>query len=216
MFQEWEGQQPQKFKGGKLVDRLRSTQINFAPGLLGETSNGLGKLKGKRHYESQAEIKINKWKSCIKTIKEPQRKPEQPRRFSSLGPIITESKPRPERKHIQVSSSKEGSYLPHHTKIVRTDKGFRVQDLPTDEFDFHKTQMGLKKRVTDLLNMRNTLPQKSAGDKPYKKPEYSNKFYHEGGLVIGSTNINRFKHQGKSVSNNDFATVVSYEATRNC
>lgn len=215
MFQEWDGQAPQKFKGGKLVDGIKSPQTSFTPGLLGETSNGLERLKGKRHYESTSEVKINSWKPCIKTIRELHRSPEKPRRFSSLGPIITAKKLRPERKHIQISPSKESSHLPNHTKMVIADNGFRVQDLPATEFDFHKSQMGLKKRVTDLLDMRNSLPQKSLGDKSYKKPERSTNFYHEGGLVIGSSNIERLKHQGKSVSNNDFATVISYEATRN-
>jgi hypothetical protein len=215
MFEEWEGQLPQKFRGGKLVDGTRSTQTNFTPGLLGETSNGLERMKGKRHYEQSTEPKVSKWKPSIKTISEPQRAPEKPRRFASLGPIITDKKPRPERKHIQIPPSKEGPYLPNTTKMVRIENGSRVQDLPTNEFDFHKTQMGLKIRVPGLLEKRNSLPMKTAGDKPYKKPEQSLGFYHEGGLVVGSSNVARLKHQGKSVSNNDFATVISYDATSN-
>jgi hypothetical protein len=84
----------------------------------------------------------------------------------------------------------------------------------TDEYDFHKTQMGRKIRINDHETQRNGLEVRALGDKSYKKPEHSTGFYKEGGLISGSTISSRIPHQGKSAANNDFATVLSYEATR--
>lgn len=38
-----------------------------------------------------------------------------------------------------------------------------------------------------LQSLRNSIAVTSLGDKPYKYPEYSSNFYHEGGLIVGST-----------------------------
>ena len=88
----------------------------------------------------------------------------------------------------------------------------RVQDVPSKEYDFHKSQLGFKQRVPDLFRMRNQLSYASLGDKPYKVVESSPEFYKGGGLMAGSTNVFRQPHQNRLCSY-DFATIGSYEAT---
>ena len=99
-------------------------------------------------------------------------------------------------------------------KTIFRNTGQRIQDLSTSEYNFHVTQMGRKIRIEDEKAQRNGLEVISPGDKAYKTPEHSSGFYREGGLVTGSTIATRAKYQGKSAANNDFATVLSYEATR--
>lgn len=47
--------------------------------------------------------------------------------------------------------------------------------------------MQRKVRINGLDPQRNNLPVKTLGDKQYKYPQYSANFYHEGGLIAGST-----------------------------
>jgi len=47
--------------------------------------------------------------------------------------------------------------------------------------------MQRKKVVDSLEDQRNFIEMYSPGDKPYKFPDYSPRFFHEGGLVVGST-----------------------------
>ena len=57
--------------------------------------------------------------------------------------------------------------------------------------------MQRKIRIYGLEPQRNDIPVKTLGDKPYKYPEYSSNFYHEGGLIAGSTQkprINKGAH----------------------
>ena len=48
--------------------------------------------------------------------------------------------------------------------------------------------MGRKKRVNDYYQKRNGLSVSSLGDKSYKSPLYQTGFFHETGLIPGSTN----------------------------
>ena len=57
--------------------------------------------------------------------------------------------------------------------------------------------MQKKIRIYGLEPQRNNLPVKSMGDKPYKYPQYAANFYHDGGLIAGSTHKPRL-HKGAS------------------
>lgn len=128
---------------------------------------------------------------------------------------IKPSKPRPEKKHIRFSPvlNKNRPEMPLNMKVVTTEDGKRVQDVPTSEYDFHDKFMGKKKLLSELSDKRNGLDVKALGDKPYKKSDHDSNFFKGGGLIIGSTNTQKMPHQGRNITNNDFATVISYDAT---
>jgi len=57
--------------------------------------------------------------------------------------------------------------------------------------------MGQKKMIDTVDEQRNNLGLKSLGDKIYKYPEYASRFYHERGLIPGSSNT--FKETKKTI-----------------
>jgi len=201
MNEDWQGSRPKKFSGGKKIVQPVYSQTT-TEGLLGETSEGLVVMKGKKHFQQSECKEVMQWKPCVKKIDNPNPSvPKEPER-KHLSPVIKTQKPRPEKKHIQFSPSRSNKpEVPQHTKMV-TVNGIRVQDLPTSEYNDHKQLIGLKKRINGTEQMRNGISYKAPGDKSYKKPEQSAGFFKEGGLVAGSTQKPRIPHKAKkSVAN---------------
>lgn len=65
-----------------------------------------------------------------------------------------------------------------------------------------ESTLGGKKRLPYLSHRRNEMPIISPGDKIYKSVEFSNDFYKQGGLIVGSTNkIQYNKTDGKRGDN---------------
>ena len=128
-----------------------------------------------------------------------------------IKPDFTDAPPRPERAHIKqalsVSSKPEN---PVHTRTVRTASGERIRDLTTQEYDFHRTQMGRKRLVDDV---RNGLPMSYKGDKSYNTPEYATGFFREEGLFPRTAYQPRLPVHVKG-SANSYSAIQSYESTR--
>ena len=213
MLQEWEGNTSSKFGRTKKIIGLTTEIVSEMPGLLGETNIGLERLKGRRHFEASECQTVKDWRPCFKKTEKIQM-PERSLTIKKIEPVYQNVKPRAEKKHIQQNeANSDNPEYRIHMKTIFKETGRRIQDLPTEEYNFHLTQIGRKIRVNDLDAQRNGLEVIAPGDKSYKKPEHSSGFYQEGGLITGSTIVNRVSHQGKSAANNDFATVLSYEAT---
>lgn len=212
MLQEWQGQTSSKFKGSKKIIGPYSTALNEVPGLLGETSIGIDRLKGKRHFETTECQTFKDWRPCFKKS-EKFVNDQKTLGVKRIDADHQKPKPRAEKKHIESLARSDETEYQIHMKTVFKDTGKRIQDAQTTEYDFHVTHLGRKIRVEGLEAQRNGLEVRSLGDKHYKIPEQSTGFYKEGGLIPGSTVANRIPHQGKSAANNDFATVISYDAT---
>jgi hypothetical protein len=166
-----------------------------------------------KHFEAGECQTVKDWKPCFrKTVKEEAL--ERPSGIKKIEPEFSKVRPRAEKKHLrdEPADLNEPEYRVH-MKTVYGENLARVQDNPTEEFNFHFTQLGRKIRVETHDKQRNGLEVRALGDKTYKKCEQSSGFYKEGGLITGSTNVSRIPHQGKSAANNDFATVLSYDAT---
>ena len=212
MNSEWPGQTSQRFQGSRRIINPSTYPALETPGLLGETNIGLERLKGRRHYETTECQTVSQWRPCFKKS-ENTSIPIKPSGVKKLDPEFSEVKPRAEKKHlVQKFPDTEAEYR-IHMKTVLSEAGKRIQDVLTDEYDFHSSQIGRKVRVEGIEQMRNGLEIRAPGDKAYKKPENSTGFYREGGLITGSTIASKVPHQGKSAANNDFATVLSYDAT---
>jgi hypothetical protein len=105
--------------------------------------------------------------------------------------VITEARPRAERKHIEEKPS--GTYEDDEVGIktfVHHNRKSMNEYLTTD-------LMGKKKRIT-YEDARNGIGIKSLGDKMYKAVEYSDRFYYEGGLITGSTHQIKIKSAGNA------------------
>jgi hypothetical protein len=71
-------------------------------------------------------------------------------------------------------------------RMVVQDNGLLAQTKRSDELQFEKF-INRKKRVNNIIDLRNNIPVAIAGDKPYKKVELSAKFYEQGGLIPGTS-----------------------------
>ena len=90
---------------------------------------------------------------------------------------------------------KESRFMPR--KRIFDEKYNKI----TEEFYVNK-KMGMKKKISNIEERRNGMPLIAPGDKIYKNPEFSEDYFKEGGLVVGSTNrMNYKKNQKKGCSN---------------
>lgn len=88
-------------------------------------------------------------------------------------------------------------------------KRFDENSRPNTANDtFVEQEMNRKIRVHSSYALRNGIPESSAGDKAYRKPECSNAFFKEPNLIVGSTNAQKPRNYRK----ND---VVSFDAKEN-
>jgi len=112
---------------------------------------------------------------------------------TASSPIIRTVKPRPiftpsprpygpcQRKHLYQAGSAEYVYSPSIRVYPDKDEKYAGREIMVE-------QLMQRKRVVDSLeDQRNLIEMFSPGDKPYKFPDYSPRFFHDGGLVVGST-----------------------------
>ena len=85
-----------------------------------------------------------------------------------------------EKRHILEGCSGEWSFSPS-LKTFHHLEPMKHVEITVDKI------MGRKKLIESLQDQRNMLDVRSLGDKIYKNPEYSPGFYHNGGLITGST-----------------------------
>ena len=76
----------------------------------------------------------------------------------------------------------------------------------TDEY-YINNEMGRKKKLLLNEERRNGMPTIAPGDKIYKNPEWSEKFFQQGGLIVGSTNKINYKKTQKRGNNNFYETL---------
>lgn len=91
-----------------------------------------------------------------------------------------------EKRHIrQVESKEEHSDRPCGAKTVIRQNGLRAAEQPAREVDI-TYEMQRKVPHYSLRDQRNGIGCKCYGDKAYKHPEYSDKFFQNGQLVVGA------------------------------
>lgn len=76
-----------------------------------------------------------------------------------------------------------------------------------------ETEMGQKRLIPTLIQRRNEMLIRAPGDKPYKKSEYLSRYFHEGGLVPGSTNTINLKKTQSRKGNNYYDTLDIFSNT---
>lgn len=196
---EWPGQHSAKFTDGnsmhprglKMVETLirngddaglaRNGFGNFfadTRGLMGNEGKKILPCPGSQVFE---------WKSSKRPLPQPGAehfvKPEG-RRLAEGAP--GKALAIREKRHIrQVESKEEHSDRPVGAKTVVRENGFRAAEQPAREIDI---SLEMQRKVKDytLLDMRNGIGCRVHGEKGYKHPEYSERFYQIGGLVVGS------------------------------
>jgi len=91
-----------------------------------------------------------------------------------------------ERRHIrQVESKEEHGDRPVGPQTVLRPNGLRAAEQPAREVDL-TYEMQRKVPNYSMREARNGIGCKAHGDKAYKHPEYSDKFYQVGNLVVGA------------------------------
>lgn len=148
---------------------------------------GLIPTESKRTFPEPVS-EVEHWKPAKRTLSAPgantYEKPEGLKVVEKPPPKIVSIR---ERRHIRQAQSKEEfSDRPVGPRVVRTDDGYRAADKIAQEIDL-TNEMQRKNRTLDLLGKRNGIDCRSQGDKNYRHPEYIPKFFHAGGLIVGST-----------------------------
>lgn len=108
-----------------------------------------------------------------------------------LPSVITEAKPRAQRTHFEEKIS--GSYEDDEVGL----KTF-VQHNRRSMNEYLNTDLMGRKKLIVFEETRNGIPVSSLGDKKYKAVQYSERFFHEGGLVTGSTHQAKIKSAGNA------------------
>lgn len=197
---EWPGQHSAKFvdrgSGKPMGRRVVDTHVRSGSET-GLARNGFGQYfsdtRGLVASESKKILpcpgsKVFEWKPSKRFNPEPghdhYEKPE--------GRRLVESAPGKslavrEKRHIrQVESKEEHSDRPLGPRVVVRQNGLRAADQPAQEVDI-SYEMQRKVLHYSLGDQRNGIGCKAHGDKAYKHPEYSDKFFKVGNLVVGSS-----------------------------
>jgi hypothetical protein len=197
---EWAGQQSAKFvdRGSckPIARRVVDTYIRN-----GDTTslarNGFGQYfsdtRGLIGTESKKILpcpgsQVFEWKPSKRSTAEPghdhYEKPEGRRRVESAPGKSLAIR---EKRHVrQVESKEEFTDRPLGPRPVVRENGMRAAEQPAREVDI-SFEMQRKVPHYCLRDQRNGIGCKTHGDKAYKHPEYSDKFYKVGSLVVGSS-----------------------------
>jgi len=196
---EWPGQFSGKFceRGTAKPVGKKMVETNIRNGLeTGLARNGFGQYftdtRGLASTESKKIINfpgsdVFEWKSSKRTL-------SAPGEFATVkneGTGRTEPAPGKalairERRHIRIVESKEEvSDRPVGPQMVIRQNGIRASDQPAREVDI-TYEMQRKVPHYSLEEMRHGIGCKAYGDKAYKHPEYSDRFFKMGQLVVGA------------------------------
>lgn len=214
-MEEWVGAKPQHFAPPRrrigILQSDPKTEFLVPPqGLLTYTNVGLAAVQGKKHYEEKFGVPMGDRKPCIHTVLRPPRPPERIQSMKYIKPEYSKAPPRAEKAHIpQLLSNTQQPEFSIHTRTIRTVSGDRIRDIASTEYDFHKTQMGRKRVVSD---QRNGLPLSSQGDKAYNAVECGPGFFKDEGLVSRASFRPRLPLHVKGAANS-YGNLLSYEAS---
>lgn len=172
--QDWQGVESDKFRHGSRKhydskDMLKTIEGVDQPFL------------GRKHFEPGYGT-VKKSKLCLKPFAEQNRESTPVDTMPKTKKDMTyTAKPygHPEKLHLYQGRGLESQY-------ASTIKTFDSRDGTSKEANLERG-MGRKQRIDELDNQRNHLGVTSLGDKAYKFPEYSDKFFKEGGLAVGSS-----------------------------
>jgi len=172
--QDWLGIQSDKFGYG--------TRKHYDSKDMLKTIEGVDlPFLGRKHFDATYGA-VKKSKLCLKPF------PQQNRESTPIDTIPKTKKEmtytakpygHPEKLHLYQGRALETLYTP-------TIKTFPSRDGQSKEANLERV-MGRKLIIEEMEEKRNQYGVKSLGDKSYKFPEYSDKFFKEGGLIAGSS-----------------------------
>lgn len=196
---EWPGQQSGKFTeprtGYPIGRRIVETSIRNGDSA-SLARNGFGQFasdtRGLMSSESKKIVampgsEVFDWRPSRRSISQPGCEHFE----KAEGRKLAESAPGKalgirEKRHVrQVESKEEHSDRPIGPRAVVRDNGYRAADQPAREVDI-TYEMQRKVPNYSLHDQRSGIGCKCYGDKAYKHPEYSDRFYQMGNLVVGS------------------------------
>jgi len=199
---EWTGQFSSKFcergTGKPSSKRIVETHIrNGNDASLAQ--NGFGQyasdLRGLVNSESKKIMpsvgsQVFDWRPSKRPLSQPGGdhfvKPEGRRNQDGVGEAPGKALAIRERRHIrQVESKEEHGDRPVGPQAVLRPNGLRAAEQPAREVDL-SYEMQRKVPHYSMREARNGIGCKAHGDKAYKHPEYSDRFYQMGNLVVGA------------------------------
>lgn len=89
------------------------------------------------------------------------------------------------KEYIKKSDTNDKLFETRHV-VLKEGTSVPMKSLRSEEFQF-ELYMNRKQRIRSSYEQRNGIPTSTMGDKAYKGPEHSDKYYAIGGLVAGST-----------------------------
>jgi hypothetical protein len=174
----WEGLHPERFnynqkKHYESKDEMKSIQGKDVP------------LMGRRHFDPTFGLPKQS-KYCMKVYPDKMNR-ESARADEAHNVKKIEYIPVQKRyghKEKMHGTTKESGHFNFNRTSVKT---FDVANALSNKSSNLEKEMGIKKNMDYHEDQRNGLGLTSLGDKSYKNPEYSSNFFHEGGLVAGSS-----------------------------
>lgn len=147
-------------------------------GLIGGESKKIIDCPGSQVYE---------WKASKRSISQP----GSEHHVKNEGRRVVDSAPGKcvgirEKRHVrQVESKEEHGDRPVGPRTTVRENGIRARDQPALEVDI-SLEMARKVKDYSMLEMRSGIGCKAYGDKAYKHPEYSDRFFKDGQLIVGA------------------------------
>lgn len=196
---EWPGQQSGKFTeprtGYPIGRRIVETNIRNGDsaslarngfGQFASDTRGLLSSEGKK-ISPMPGSEVFEWRPSRRPISQPGCEHfEKPEGRSLAEPAPGKALGIREKRHVrQVESKEEHSDRPVGPRAVVRENGYRAADQPAREVDI-TYEMQRKVPHYSLHDQRSGIGCKSYGDKAYKHPEYSDRFYQMGQLVVGA------------------------------
>ncbi|CAG9327036.1 unnamed protein product [Blepharisma stoltei] len=186
MLYDWDGATPCKFQGGKKITGPISLPEVKIKGLIEETSQGIERLKGRRHFDIAECTNVLEWKPCFKKVNGNFINTWQKKNEFDIKP----SKPKPDKKHIRFfpfydKLQHEATFNSKSTSI-RNDR----KDFPNNEDDIYEKIIGKNKLFPEVDNKAYRF---SIGAVNEKSRRINTNFHNIGGLVVGSTMTNKSK-----------------------
>lgn len=155
--------------------------------------------RGRKHFESRTSSEWQ-FKSGVKQIPDHLPPEERKRGLKKLEPNYTDEKFFFAKKHFERTFGSERSPIFHIKTFERSNQESSAEHSL-------ENQINRKKRLTTLSEVRNYWEARSPGDKIYKNVEFSQKFFQEGGLAVGSTNKMRYNKTVGKKANNFYETL---------
>jgi hypothetical protein len=197
-YGDWPGIKPNKFNGSVRIIHPVEVERVF-------DDREYKRNFGRRHFSElkSKEYEYNTGKKSKKDIMKNIIIPPKKNGIKKINYTFSENKYDFEKKHFEHRFGYEKiPEPPFQIKTFKPDGNYCSTKEMTIE-----DELGKKNRIYTIWQQRNYIDYKTPGDHFYKTNEYFPRFFHEGGLIVGSTNRINYNKTHSKKGNNFYETI---------